>query len=655
MRVGKEDCYMKKSMYLFVAIFLFLVDINVSAKTIVKIIVPVSGVRLREQPDSSSKALVNPIPVDTVYELVEDKTFSPSSSCSLGWYHVYYDGDKTGYVCANHADELSRVEYDETVAMDCATELKNKGFPDSYIPGLCELKAIHPNWTFNPDFNGLDWGNSVFQQEYDGKSLIQSFNEKMQGFLDTEYISYDYLKDEFVVKEGTNWYNASHDTVAYFLDPRNFFNETEIFIFLKLSFDENTQKEETVKEVLKGTDILEKSAVIYEAGRNNNVSPIYLASRIRLETTGNYSGYSLKGVPYGNYEHIYNAYNIGANTGAADGIRWASIERGYETPWTTLEKAISGGASYIAASYIAVGQDTTYFQKFNVSSYRQNPTYTHQYQTNIQGPASEAIPTYNAFAKNNLLNTAFDFVIPVYTNMPDTISPMPVEGNPNNHLKSITIGGKEIPGFSHDTFEYNYYVAKEALTVNIAGSVINKNAKIEGEGTITLTGDKTPVTLKVTAQNNKVQTYTVNVIRTDGMEMSIDDIIANMAAPVSGDMLVYPAGITIDQFRSEVNKKAATATVVANTQNPLVLSTGDTVTIANGSDKRTFNIAIKGDTNGDGNIDIVDLLRVQKHLLGYIALSGPYFKAGDTNQDGLVDIIDLLRVQKHILGYITIQ
>ena len=67
-----------------------------------------------------------------------------------------------------------------------------------------------------------------------------------------------------------------------------------------------------------------------------------------------------------------------------------------------------------------------------------------------------------------------------------------------------------------------------------------------------------------------------------------------------------------------------------------------------------YNIVIKGDPTGDGNINIQDLLRVQKYILGYTDLNGSYLKAGDTNQDGIVDIVDLLRAQKHILGYLTI-
>ena len=48
--------------------------------------------------------------------------------------------------------------------------------------------------------------------------------------------------------------------------------------------------------------------------------------------------------------------------------------------------------------------------------------------------------------------------------------------------------------------------------------------------------------------------------------------------------------------------------------------------------------------------EIKGLLNVQKVLLKQSTLSGAYLKAMDTNRDSKVTAIDLLNVQKHILG-----
>ncbi len=66
--------------------------------------------------------------------------------------------------------------------------------------------------------------------------------------------------------------------------------------------------------------------------------------------------------------------------------------------------------------------------------------------------------------------------------------------------------------------------------------------------------------------------------------------------------------------------------------------------------ENNYTLVIYGDNNGDGEIDIIDLLKVQKNILGVSKLDEAYLKASDVNKDGLVDIVDLLKVQKHILG-----
>ena len=38
----------------------------------------------------------------------------------------------------------------------------------------------------------------------------------------------------------------------------------------------------------------------------------------------------------------------------------------YLIPWNTKERAITGGAIFIGSSYINIGQDTIYLQKFHV-------------------------------------------------------------------------------------------------------------------------------------------------------------------------------------------------------------------------------------------------------------------------------------------------
>ena len=58
----------------------------------------------------------------------------------------------------------------------------------------------------------------------------------------------------------------------------------------------------------------------------------------------------------------------------------------------------------------------------------------------------------------------------------------------------------------------------------------------------------------------------------------------------------------------------------------------------------------KGDVNGDGKLNILDVLSVQRHILSLGSLSESGKLAADVNGNGKIDIMDVLLMQKDILG-----
>lgn len=94
-------------------------------------------------------------------------------------------------------------------------------------------------------------------------------------------------------------------------------------------------------------------------------------------------------------------------------------------PWDTPEKAIKGGAVFIGKSYISVGQNTLYLQKFAVNTDYPENLYWHQYMTNCLAPYSESLSIYKAYENNNMLDSWIGFLIPVYENMPEVMTQSP--------------------------------------------------------------------------------------------------------------------------------------------------------------------------------------------------------------------------------------
>ncbi len=310
-----------------------------------------------------------------------------------------------------------------------------KYIDESKYPGykerLIALKEANPDWKFTIYYTGLDW-KTVLYNETKGlhsRSLVQGKNgEWLCDICGTK------------VYDAGGWMCASEKAVAYLMDTRNYLTENYIFQFEELSYAPDTYTISGIEKVLNGTFMYQKniqeyynnpeyeditfSEAIMDAANSSGVSPYYLAARIRQEVGVNGSA-SIYGT-YKGYEGIYNFYNIGANSGEdpiGNGLKYASNTTmgKYLLPWNDPAKAIKGGAIWISRNYIAVGQDTLYFQKYDVVN-NGTELYNHQYMQNIFAARSEGITTYNTYKSIGLLDNNYNFIIPVYENMPAQIS-----------------------------------------------------------------------------------------------------------------------------------------------------------------------------------------------------------------------------------------
>ncbi len=247
--------------------------------------------------------------------------------------------------------------------------------------------------------------------------------------------------------EGSSWFQAHGQVVQYYLDPRNFINESNIFMFEQLSFDEDVHTVSGVSAILSSakwaqgnitTDdgrSVSYAQAFYEAGKKYNVSPYHLAARALQEVgaDGTEAAYGTNA----EYSGIYNFYSIGANTGATDGLKWASNDNGYGTPWNTPYKSIAGGAEFIANGYINQGQSTLYLQKFDLIS--SGGLYNHQYMTNVSAAESESVTVKRSYVSANALDSNFVFVIPIFKNMPITSCRLPAKANTPNYAKDTDV------------------------------------------------------------------------------------------------------------------------------------------------------------------------------------------------------------------------
>ena len=223
----------------------------------------------------------------------------------------------------------------------------------------------------------------------------------------------------YISKDGSNWFNASRATVAYFLDPRNFLDETRIYMFEDLSFHKEYHTVKVTGKVLSGSKLPGygfTGSIFVNAGKKYSISSIHLAARARQETGGGSD--TIRGVRY-NGRVVYNPFNIGAYSSKNPAS--LALKYAYFAGWTTQAKAVNGGASFLSSGFIKKGQNSSYLQKWNVCN-GVSSIATHQYMTNIMAPYYEASTTKSTYSSYGITDESLTFIIPVYKNMPSSTS-----------------------------------------------------------------------------------------------------------------------------------------------------------------------------------------------------------------------------------------
>lgn len=511
-----------------------------------------------------------------------------TDSSGAKWYKISC-GNVTGYVSAAYVQLTSSGSQGSSDA-DFESYMTKQGFPESYKPYLRTLHEQHPKWIFTAQKLGVDWNTALKEECVVGRNLVHS--SALASWKSMEKGAYDFNGGYWYGLDGS-WVAASKEIIMYYMDPRNFLNDTYIFMFENQSYDPSYQTESGVKTILADTfmsgsytcpDTKKKytySQTFMDAAKKSGVSPYHLASRCRNEQGVNGAPQSLGTVKgYENYFNFFDiqAYATSTMTAAEMGCKYAKTTNPtYLLPWTNQYKSIVGGSIFLGTGYITKGQDTLYLQKFDMVD-GGNGLYYHQYMTCVFGQANEAISLKNAYSQD-ILNSAMEFKIPVYNNMPDKLCPKPTSsGDNNNYLKSLSVSGTSIsPKFDKFTASYTAKVNAEVSSVTVNANPLGKSAKVSGKGKVSLKTGENTVKVTCTAASGVKRTYTIKITR-----------------------------------------KAASQTLQ------------------------------QGDVNGDKYLTVVDALLMLRYNAGKTKLDPAQLKRADMNGDGKVDVIDALTLLKKI-------
>lgn len=311
-------------------------------------------------------------------------------------------------------------------------------FPESYQKLLKEFveEKGHSNWNFQAYYTGIDWNEFISGEAAHGRNRVHSS-------FDTAYrCSCDNL--------ASGYYCANSDITSYFIDPRNFINERNLFQFLEISYNPEIYTRGIIEKLVSKYPVFNNGQpitfvmsdenhekynqevtmtytdIIMKASEVSKMSPISMVIKIVQEVGSSGSG-STDG-KNSTYPNTYNFFNIGASdTGDAilNGLAYAD-NKGWHCPYTSIVE----GAVFNSDNYINAGQNTAYFYKFDCVGNKilkagETQTITsdnlyHQFMTNIQDPYSQSAALFETYTNEGLLTESLNFIIPVFNNMPAT-------------------------------------------------------------------------------------------------------------------------------------------------------------------------------------------------------------------------------------------
>ena len=515
---------------------------------------------------------------------------------------------------------------------------------------LQELKNQHPNWNFKILYTDIEWSEAI-ANEYVGhgsspRNLVPANNANYDG----AWICAACGEKTY---DSGNWHCASEAAIAYMMDPRNSANYSDIFQFMELTYydcDINT-----IRTMVANTFLNNESYInaIISAGQKYNVNPYYIVARI-IQEQGNDGSVLSSGAGYnGQYVGYYNVFNIGASGSGKETVILNGLKKAAANGWDTLEKSIDGGVSIIASSYIAKGQNTLYFQKFDVENSDGN-LYWHQYMQNILAAQNEGSTLRKTFESVGSVDAGYTFIIPLFKNMPSTASPRP----------STTLD-EEIP------------TNTELVKVNVTNSLRLRNAP-NGSTTVGWVY-KDEIITRLSKGTEKIGgTYWDLVMKSDGTRgyaaretYDYESTYKLYLVPVEEEQPAKPEVPTTPEEKIEVDTTTNEAKAVPSTTVEEVKKVmGENVVVKNangevlGVDAKigtgcvindTIVVLVLGDVNGDAETTALDAAQILRYTVGQFQLSDIQKSAGILDGTETPTALDAAKILRYTVGQYDIK
>lgn len=522
-----------------------------------------------------------------------------------------------------------------------------------------ELKNQYPNWNFEILYTDINWADAI-ANEYVGHG------SSPRNLVPANNINYDRDWICNVCGEQTydsgRWYCASEAAIAYMMDPRNSLNYSDIFQFMQLSYTDCNY--ERIYAMVEGTFLQNSVNVIIDSAQKYDVNAYYIVARLLQEQGKNGSTLTAGNGYNGQYEGYYNAFNIGANGNGKENVILNGLATAQSYEWTSLDSSIIGGTEIIAKRYIARGQNTLYFQKFDVENSDGN-LYWHQYMQNILAAQKEGQTLRNTFEDIDAINASYTFIIPVYKNMPLSASQRPSStSSPSNSVNP------DIPTTS------------DMVRVNVTGSLYLREEPSKNSEKIDKVYKDEIVTRLVKATEKVDGTYWDYVMKANGSRgyaaretydtepnyklylVPVEDenpstpevpddeaVIRNDKVKintVTNNVTTVP-GATVQDFSNLIGKDVTAKNSNGDVLNSdAKLSTGCVI-------NDEYTVAVLGDVNGDGETTALDAAIILRYTVNQYNMTEVQKNAGDLANSNNPTALDAAKILRYTVGQYNIK
>lgn len=337
----------------------------------------------------------------TAVTVVGEKTASDGKT----WYQIRYTSGgstQTGYVLSTYVKFPVSYSHDSSFE----SKLSAQGFPESYKDGLRQIHAQYPNWTFTAVKTGLDWNTVIQNEGVLGRNLVHT--NSISSYKSLADGAYNWDSGTWTGFDGSTWVAASTEIISYYMDPRNFLDEVNIFQFLDQSYNASLHTKEGLQSMLKGT---------FMEGSVKNGGSASGSTSSGSSSSNSSSGSSSSGV-------------VSAGPGVSGGKSSGTTSATPVGSSSGTTSATPGGSSSGGASSYPGGSSSS-------GSTSQSPSSNGGHQVRLEGPSA-------SITKKNTELLASSVVIGVGPGAASSNSGSSTSGSPSG----TTSSGTQTPGTS---------------------------------------------------------------------------------------------------------------------------------------------------------------------------------------------------------------